>query len=348
MALSDVPRFYTNSIPTLSRSVFAVAIIQTYYRFIFFMTYIIATSNMKGGVGKTTLTVNLATCLATLHRKRVLVVDLDTQISATLSLLSPQDFVKCRQEHRTLKSLFQEVLEPSATPKASVLDVIRPYVCAVKGLDLLPGDLDLYDDFAVSKSLHQTSLEQGYENFQTAWNELERKMVKRILDPVIHNYDFIILDCAPGYHLLTRSSIVNSDFYLMPAKAEPLSVAGIQLLERRIEKLRNIYKGTDIFKSRLLGIVFTMGGGLLVSRYANQVMNRLRQDFSDAQIFKTQIPADVNVSKAVDSFKPVVLANPTSAGAKAFVKLSEELLAKVNLLVGAKEQKSRLSLSELD
>lgn len=303
---------------------------------------------MKGGVGKTTLTVNLATCLATLHRKRVLVVDLDTQISATLSLLSPQDFVKCRQEQRTLKYLFQEVLQPGSAPQVSVLDVIRPYVCSVKGLDLLPGDLDLYDDFAVSASLHQMSLEQGYENFQTAWNELERKMVKRILDPVIHNYDFIILDCAPGYHLLTRSSLVNSDFYLMPAKAEPLSVAGIQLLERRIEKLRNSYKGTDIFNSRLLGIVFTMAGGLLVSRYSNQVMARLRQDFSDAQIFKTQIPSDINVSKAVDSFKPVVLTNPTSAGAKAFVKLAEELLAKVNVLVGSKEQKTRLSLSELD
>ena len=312
------------------------------------MTYIIATSNMKGGVGKTTLTVNLATCLASIHRKRVLVVDLDTQISATLSLLSPQDFVKCRKEHRTLKYLFQEVLQPLGSPKVSVLDVIRPYVSTIKGLDLLPGDLDLYDDFAVSAALHQMAVDQGQDNFQNAWNGLERRMVKSILDPVLHHYDFIILDCAPGYHLLTRSSLVNSDFYLMPAKAEPLSVAGIQLLERRIEKLRNVYKGTDIFRSRLLGIVFTMSGGLLVSRYSNQVMDRLRQDFNEAQIFKTQIPSDINVSKAVDSFKPVILTHPKSAGAKAFIQLTEEVLAKVDILIGAKDQKSRLSLSELD
>jgi cellulose biosynthesis protein BcsQ len=312
------------------------------------MTYIIAASNMKGGVGKTTLSVNLATCLATVHRKRVLVADFDTQISATLSLLSPQDFVKARKEQRTLRFLFQEVLQPKTVGKTSVLDVVRPYVATVKGLDLLPGDLDLYDDFAVSSALHNLAQKNGNQDFQGAWNELEQLMVKSILDPLRHHYDYIILDCAPGYNLLTRSSLVNSDFYLMPAKAEPLSVAGIQLLERRIEKLRNTYKGTDIFKSRLLGIVFTMAGGLLTSRYSSQVIDRLRQDFSEAQIFSTQIPADINVSKAVDSFKPVILTHPKSAGAKAFIKLTEELISKIEVLVGSKEQKSRLSLSELE
>ncbi|MGA0199335.1 MAG: ParA family protein, partial [Prochlorotrichaceae cyanobacterium] len=190
------------------------------------MTYIIATSNMKGEVGKTTLAVNLATCLASIHRKRVLVADFDAQISATLSLLSPQEFVKARKEQRTLKYLFQGVLQPDSSEKISVLDVIRPYVATVKGLDLLPGDLDLYDDFAVSSALHQLAEQSGQQDFQAAWNQLEQTMVKTILDPVRHNYDYIIIDCAPGYNLLTRSSLVNSDFYLLPAKAEPLSVAG--------------------------------------------------------------------------------------------------------------------------
>jgi chromosome partitioning protein len=277
-----------------------------------------------------------------------LVADFDTQISATLSLLSPQDFVKARREQRTLKYLFQDVLQPDSSKKVSVLDVVRPYVATVKGLDLLPGDLDLYDDFAVSSALHQLEEQSENRDFQAAWNQLEQTMVKSILAPLCHNYDYIILDCAPGYNLLTRSSLVNSDFYLMPAKAEPLSVAGIQLLERRIEKLRNTYKGTDIFKSRLLGIVFTMAGGLLTSRYSKQVIDRLRQDFSEAQIFKTQIPSDINVSKAVDSFKPVTLVQPKSAGAKAFIDLTQEFIQKIEVLVGSKEQKSRLSLSELD
>ena len=244
--------------------------------------------------------------------------------------------------------LFQDVLQPDSSKKVSVLDVVRPYVATVKGLDLLPGDLDLYDDFAVSSALHQLEEQSENRDFQAAWNQLEQTMVKSILAPLCHNYDYIILDCAPGYNLLTRSSLVNSDFYLMPAKAEPLSVDGIQLLERRIEKLRNTYKGTDIFKSRLLGIVFTMAGGLLTSRYSKQVIDRLRQDFSEAQIFKTQIPSDINVSKAVDSFKPVTLVQPKSAGAKAFIDLTQEFIQKIEVLVGSKEQKSRLSLSELD
>lgn len=314
------------------------------------MAYIIATSNMKGGVGKTTLTVNLATCLASFHRKRVLVVDLDTQISATLSLLPPQDFVKSRKEKRTLKYLVQEQLEFQPQPKISTVDAIRPYVCSVKGLDLLPGDLDLYDDFTVSEVLHRSALEQGSDphTFQQAWMTLERTLVANIIGPVLKNYDFIILDCAPGYHLLTRSSLVASDFYLMPAKAEPLSVAGIQLLERRIQKLRKAYKDTGFFNTRLLGIVFTMAGGLLTSRYAKHVIDRLRQDFSDAQIFSTQIPNDLNVSKAVDSFKPVVLSQPNSAGAKALIKFSQEFLQKVESSAGSKEQKTRLSLQEIE
>jgi cellulose biosynthesis protein BcsQ len=91
-----------------------------------------------------------------------------------------------------------------------------------------------------------------------------------------------------------------------------------------------------------------MAGGLLTSRYSKQVIDRLRQDFSEAQIFKTQIPSDINVSKAVDSFKPVTLVQPKSAGAKAFMDLTQEFIQKIEVLVGSKEQKSRLSLSELD
>jgi cellulose biosynthesis protein BcsQ len=91
-----------------------------------------------------------------------------------------------------------------------------------------------------------------------------------------------------------------------------------------------------------------MAGGLLTSRYSKQVIDRLHQDFSAAQIFKTQIPSDIHVSKAVDSFKPVILTHPKSPGSKAFIQLTQEFINKIEVLVGSKEQKSRLSLSELD
>ena len=320
------------------------------------MAQIIATTNMKGGVGKTTLCVNLAACLARNFNQRVLVVDLDTQISATLSLMSPQEFVKCRKEKRTLRQLISQVVQPEGTQLHETADVIRSYVCQQKDLSLLPGDLDLYDDYMVSAALHRDALKQAGEDgaasdgdFEGAWSNFESGLIKKILAPIEKDYDFIILDCAPGYNLLTRSSFVASDFYILPAKPEPLSIAGIQLLQRRIARLRQNYKDTaEPMNIELLGIVFTMSGNLFTSRYYNQVMKRVQQDFAEHQVFKTQIPNDTQVARAVDTFQPVVISNPTTSGAKAFVKLAGEMLEKLDFLMGVKDQKSGMSLASMD
>lgn len=314
------------------------------------MGHIIATVNMKGGVGKTTLTVNLATCLAKNHGKRVLVVDLDTQISATLSLMPPHDFAKIRKERRTLSSLIYKAVKPDTKQTLPIQDIIAPFACTVKGLDLLPGDIDLYDEFLVSEMLHEKAVAEGEKDFVRVWNKFEKVLVKGILEPVIKDYDFIILDCAPGYNLLTRSGIMASNFYLLPARPEPLSVVGIQLLERRIARLRETHNNAEnnVMNLRMLGIVFIMSGGL-IGRYYNQVIQRVNEDFSPSQIFKTRIPMDVNVAKAVDTFMPVVLAAPNSAGAKAFSKLTQEFLQKVQAAGGLYENtKTKLNLAKLD
>jgi chromosome partitioning protein len=107
------------------------------------MGLVIATVNMKGGVGKTTLTVNLAACLAKFHNKRVLVVDLDTQISATLSLVTPQEFAKIRREKKTVSYSIAKILKPSSRYKFDTEDLITNDVCGVSGLDLLSGDIDI-------------------------------------------------------------------------------------------------------------------------------------------------------------------------------------------------------------
>ncbi|WP_373547580.1 ParA family protein [Chamaesiphon sp.] len=299
------------------------------------MGLVIATVNMKGGVGKTTLTVNLAACLAKLHGKRVLVVDLDTQISATLSLVTPQDFAKIRREKKTISYSIAKVLKPNARYKFDTKDLITPDVCWVKGLDLLAGDIDIYDEFLVSEKLHQETIDNPNTDFIDVWNGFEGSLIKDILAPVINDYDFIILDCAPGYNLLTRSGIMASHFYIMPARPEPLSLVGMQLLERRINKLRETHEDDkNCLESSLLGIVFILSGSTLFARYYDRVMERVTQDFDASRIFQTRIPMDVNVAKASDSFQPVAIENPSSAGSKAFVKLSQELLNKVQQLVG--------------
>lgn len=305
------------------------------------MGLIIATVNMKGGVGKTTLTVNLATCLAKNHRKRVLVVDLDSQISATLSLMLPQEFAKVRREKRTLGQLIYKEIKPNSRIKRTADEIILPNICQIEDLHLLPGDIDLYDEYLVSELLHKKALNGESCDFSDVWNEFEEELIKGILAPVIDEYDFIILDCAPGYNLLTRSGIVASDFYLMPARPEPLSIVGIKLLEGRIAKLKDSY-GDSSFNSQLLGVVFILSSGGLFDRYYKQVMQRVTGDFSPNQLFENRIPMDVNVAKAVDSFMPAVLATPNSAGSKAFAKLAEEFLQKLDAAAGSHQTEQDL------
>ncbi|NJR48260.1 MAG: ParA family protein [Leptolyngbyaceae cyanobacterium CSU_1_3] len=312
------------------------------------MTFVIATANMKGGVGKTTLTVNLATCLAKNHGKKVLIVDLDTQISATLSLMTPADFAKIRNEKRTLRQLIKRSILSDPQLTTTVSEAVRSYVCNVKGLDLLPGDIDLYDEYLVSEMLHRKAIQQGQVNFETIWNGFEKTLIQSILQPIAKNYDLIILDCAPGYNLITRSALLASNFYLIPAKPEPLSLIGIQLLERRISKLKETHKEDTPSAPNLLGIAFSLSGNVFSSRYYGQVMRRLNEDFSEAKLFKTRIPPDVNVSRAVDSFTPVVLSNPGTAGSKAFVSLAEEFLQKLATAARIDQPPSKFALASLD
>ncbi|XTZ12591.1 MAG: ParA family protein [cyanobacterium endosymbiont of Rhopalodia inflata] len=293
------------------------------------MGLVISTVNMKGGVGKTTLTVNLATCLAKYHGKRVLVLDLDSQISATLSLMSPHEFAKTRKKRRTLSYLLNNIVQPNPYSKLDVHDIVQPYICNIEGLDLLPGDLELYDEYVISEILHKQATTIGNSDFKTVWNHFERVLIKKIITSVIEYYDLIIMDCAPGYNLLTRSGLAASHYYLLPARPEPLSVVGIQLLERRIAKLKESHKKTDPLNLNLLGVVFILSGGGLLSRYYNRVMKRVQKDLNPFQLFDTSIPMDVNVAKAVDSFRPVVIAMPNSSGSKAFIKLTEEFLSKL-------------------
>jgi chromosome partitioning protein len=302
------------------------------------MGFVISTVNMKGGVGKTTLTVNLATSLAKDHNKRVLVLDLDAQISATLSLMSPHDFAKIRRERRTLSYLIDKVVRPDGRKKRDIRDLIVSNVCEIPTLELLPGDIEIYDEYIVSEMLHQQALEQEETEFNKVWNHFEQVLLRSILEPVVNEYDFIIMDCAPGYNLLTRSGIVASDFYLLPARPEPLSLVGIQLLERRIKKLKETHREPIPLNIDLLGIVFILSSGGFMGRYYRQVMQRVSQDFLPEQVFDEKIPMDVNVAKAVDTFTPAVVATPNSSGSRAFAKLTTEFLQKVEATKNRQQQ----------
>ncbi|MEM1369812.1 MAG: ParA family protein [Cyanobacteria bacterium P01_H01_bin.15] len=290
------------------------------------MAYVISTVNMKGGVGKTTLTVNVAACLAKYYGKRVLVLDLDSQISATLSLMAPHDFAKTRRRRRTISNLIDAIVNPHPNKRYDINDMVCHRICDIEGFELLPGDIELYDEYLVSEMLHKQSLEYPDADFSLVWNGLERILIDSILEPVKDNYDYILMDCAPGYNLLTRSGIAASDYYLLPARPEPLSIVGIQLLERRIAKLKETYAHCRPVNINLLGIVFIQSANGLMGRYFKQVMRRVERDFTLEQRFQNSIPMDINVAKAVDLFMPAALAAPNSAGSRAFIKLTEEIV----------------------
>jgi chromosome partitioning protein len=302
------------------------------------MGIVISTVNMKGGVGKTTLTVNLATCLAKNHGKKVLVLDLDSQISATLSLMPPIEFAKIRRKSRTLNYLLDKYIQLNNRKQLDISDLILADVCEIKNLHLLPGDIELYDEYLVSEMLHNEVISEGKAGeFEIVWNNFERRLIKNILEPIRDEYDFILMDCAPGYNLLTRSGIAASDFYLLPARPEPLSIVGIQLLERRINKLKESHQNITPVNLKLLGIVFILSENNLFGRYDKyykQVMKRVVEDFSPDKLFQNQIPMDVNVAKAVDCFTPVVLSSPNSPGSKKFVQLTQEMLQKLSVSQG--------------
>ncbi len=293
------------------------------------MGTIISTVNMKGGVGKTTLTVNLATSLTKNYGQKVLVLDLDSQISATLSLISPHEFAKVRKKRRTIGYLLDNMISPNPWSKLEIRNLIYPNICNIEGLELLPGDIELYDEYLVSEMLHEKATQEAGAEFQKVWDRFERALVKNILQPVVEDYDFIIIDCAPGYNLLTRSAIAASNYYLLPARPEPLSLVGIQLLERRVAKLKENHQDRDPLDIKLLGIVFILSAGGLMGRYYKQVMKRVKDDFYPHQLFAQSIPMDVNVAKAVDLFTPVVVSMPNSNGSRAFVKLTQEFINKV-------------------
>ncbi|NJL00977.1 MAG: ParA family protein [Spirulinaceae cyanobacterium RM2_2_10] len=286
------------------------------------MGYVVSIVNMKGGVGKTTVTVNLGTCLARDRGKRVLIVDLDTQVNATLSMMPPLYFAKLKQERRTLKTLVEQTIRASTQPRLPVQDVVYRDICQVKGLDILAGDVELYDDFLLS-ALIETKSQQHRQSFEQTWNSVENNLLRVILKPVLNRYDLILLDFPPSDTLVTRSALLASHFYLVPARAEPLSVVGIGLLESRLRQFRE----SDRAKLEMLGIVFTARGQ--ATSMATKVKHRLAQEFGAEQIFKTEIPTNVEVARAVDDFQPVVLNNPSASGAKAYANLAPEFLQKL-------------------
>ena len=225
---------------------------------------VIALLNMKGGVGKTTLAVNLASALAKLNHRKVLLIDLDPQYNATQYLVDIEkhpEYVSGEQPTAlniiggglpNLKGVFGSSNAQNVGDKVELKDVARRIYEGKDGgvLDLIPGTLHL-----INLELSGRGFEHKLENF-----------VKKIKDA----YDFILIDCPPTFSIFLLSGFLASDYYLVPVKPDPLSALGVPLLEAVIGSYSEIY-GKSI---EPLGVVFTM---VRSTKQMDQVIEGLRK-----------------------------------------------------------------------
>jgi chromosome partitioning protein len=250
---------------------------------------IIALCNQKGGVGKTTSTINLGAALAELGR-RVLLVDFDPQGALSVGL-----GVQPHQLDRTAYNLLME-------RGVNVDDVLLK--TSVSGMDLLPSNIDL--SAAEVQLVGEVAREQA---------------LARMLAPAAAEYDFVLIDCQPSLGLLTVNALTAAHGVIIPLECEFFSLRGVALLIDTVDKVRERLNPA----LRLEGILATMYDGRTL--HGREVFARVLEAFGDA-VFDTVISRTVRFPETTVAGEPITTWAPTSSGAAAYRTLAREVLAR--------------------
>ena len=250
---------------------------------------IIAVANQKGGVGKTTSTINLGAALAE-YGRRVLLVDFDPQGALSIGLGV--------QAHELDSTIYNLLMERGV----EVDDVIRP--TTVEGLDLLPSNIDL------SAAEVQLVTEVGRE-----------QALGRALKPVTDRYDIVLIDCQPSLGLLTINALACADQILIPLACEFFSLRGVALLMDTIDKVQERLNP----ELTILGILATMFDPRTL--HTREVRQRVVEAFGDL-VFEAVINRTVRFPETTVAGEPITTWAPTSNGAEAYRLLAREVLSR--------------------
>jgi len=249
-------------------------------------TRVLAVANQKGGVGKTTTTVNLATALAA-TRKKVLIIDLDPQGNASTGL-----GIERNARHRTTYDLL--------LGEAALEEAILPTI--VPGLSVVPSSVDL-----AGAELELIDLPEREFRLQAAVRRAELR------------FDYVLIDCPPALGLLTLNALCAADAVLVPLQCEYYALEGLSHLVRTIDRVKRAFNPI----LEIQGVVLTMYDRR--NNLSDMVAADVREHFGD-KVYRTVIPRNVRVSEAPSHGKPVLVYDWRCAGSQAYIHLASEIL----------------------
>ena len=252
------------------------------------MGKIIALANQKGGVGKTTTTINLAASLATLEKK-VLVVDADPQANASSGL---------GIDIRNVKLSIYECLVNGNEANGAIIQT------ELGRLDIIPSHIDLVG--AEIEMLNMDSREQ---------------ILKQLLAPLKKVYDYILIDCSPSLGLITVNALTAAESVIIPVQCEYFALEGISKLLNTIKIIKSKLNPS----LEIEGFLLTMYDSRL--RLANQIYEEVKRPFQNL-VFNTVIQRNVKLSEASSYGKPVILYDADSKGSLNYMQLAQELIEK--------------------
>jgi len=250
---------------------------------------VIAMCNQKGGVGKTTTTINLGAALAE-YGRRVLLVDFDPQGSLSVGLgLNP---------HEMDLTVYNLLMQRDIALTEVIVE------SGIPGMDLLPSNIDL--SAAEVQLVHEVAREQT---------------LARVLGPAVADYDVILIDCQPSLGLLTVNALTASDGVIVPLECEYFALRGVALLKNTIDKVQERLNP----RLEIDGVLGTMFDGRTL--HGREVMERLVQAW-DEKVFHTVIRRTVKFSDSTVAGEPITSYAGTSAGAEAYRQLAREVAAR--------------------